>query len=128
MLVALLALFISLGGTGLAASHYLITSTKQIKPSVRAALHGSRGPQGPIGPVGPSGPRGTTGGEANVSSLEAHLTTLRDKLNEDTRQLQALCFAVELESISTAGETTKLADLVAKLDLEGCTGYFDNPI
>jgi len=33
-LVAWLALFVALGGTSLAASHYVITSTKQIKPSV----------------------------------------------------------------------------------------------
>ena len=33
-LVAWLALFVALGGTSLAASHYALTSTKQIKPSV----------------------------------------------------------------------------------------------
>jgi hypothetical protein len=33
-----LALFFSLAGTGIAASRYVITSTSQIKPSVRLAL------------------------------------------------------------------------------------------
>jgi len=33
-IIAWLALFVAMGGTSLAASHYVITSTKQIKPSV----------------------------------------------------------------------------------------------
>lgn len=42
MVIALLALFVSLAGTGIAATHYLITSTKQIKPSVLKQLKGAR--------------------------------------------------------------------------------------
>jgi hypothetical protein len=42
-IIACLALFVALGGTAVAASRYLITSTSQIKPSVRSAL-GSSGP------------------------------------------------------------------------------------
>jgi hypothetical protein len=38
MLVALIALVVALGGTALAASRYLITSTSQIKPSVLREL------------------------------------------------------------------------------------------
>lgn len=76
-IVAWLALFVALGGTSLATSHYIITSTSQIKPSVRAALHGARGPQGPagaavVGPTGPQGPqglRGLEGGEASLRRL-----------------------------------------------------------
>jgi hypothetical protein len=37
-IIACMALFIALGGTAVAASRYLITSTSQIKPSVRSAL------------------------------------------------------------------------------------------
>lgn len=62
---------ISVTATAGAASHYLITSTRQIKPSVRSALKGERGPRGyagfngtnglagtpgPAGPTGPAGP------------------------------------------------------------------------
>jgi len=42
-LVAWLALFVALGGTSMAASHYIITSTNQLKPSVLKKLHGSAG-------------------------------------------------------------------------------------
>lgn len=51
-LIASVALFFSLGGASLAASHYLITSIHQIKPSVRGQLRGAQGPQGPAGPAG----------------------------------------------------------------------------
>jgi hypothetical protein len=48
-LVAYLALFIVLGGgTAFAAKHYLITSTRQIKPNVLRALHGATGATGPV--------------------------------------------------------------------------------
>jgi hypothetical protein len=54
--VAYLALFAALGGgTAYAAKHYLITSTNQIKPSVRKALHGATGASGPLLTVLPSG-------------------------------------------------------------------------
>jgi hypothetical protein len=74
--VATVALFFALsGGVAYAASHYLITSTKQIKPSVLKSLAGKPGPagsagvagvgtpgvQGPAGPVGPQGSAGSAG-------------------------------------------------------------------
>lgn len=61
MVVACLALFISLTGTGIAASHYLITSTKQISPKVLKALHGARGKTGARGPAGAQGTAGAQG-------------------------------------------------------------------
>ena len=79
--IALLALFFALGGTAVAARHYLITSTSQIKPSVLRQLMGApglaqgtpgaagpTGPQGPAGPTGPQGPQGPAG-PSNVSGL-----------------------------------------------------------
>ncbi len=79
--VALLALFLALGGSALAARHYLITSTRQIKPSVLKELHGARGASGPQGPAGASGPQGAQGaqgarGEAGSSELSS-LTIVR---------------------------------------------------
>ena len=60
-MIACVALFFSLAGTGIAAQHYLITSLSQIKPSIRHQLRGKRGPRGRIGPRGQQGPQGIQG-------------------------------------------------------------------
>ena len=60
--VATLALMIALGGgTAWAAHRYLITSTKQIKPSVRNALQGKDGTNGQNGATGATGATGAAG-------------------------------------------------------------------
>jgi hypothetical protein len=56
-----LALVFAMSGGAFAASKYLITSTKQIKPSVLASLKGAAGKTGPAGPQGPAGPTGAQG-------------------------------------------------------------------
>jgi hypothetical protein len=56
VVIASVALFFSLAGTGIAASRYLITSKSQIAPSVLRQLR----PRGPIGPAGPNGATGST--------------------------------------------------------------------
>jgi hypothetical protein len=64
MAVALLALFLALGGTAVAAHHYLLSSTKQISPNLLKKLKGktgSRGLTGATGPQGSQGPQGTQG-------------------------------------------------------------------
>jgi len=58
---ATMALVFAMGGTAIAAKHYLITSTKQIKPSVLKALTGNTGKTGPAGPQGIPGAPGGTG-------------------------------------------------------------------
>jgi hypothetical protein len=77
--VSTLALILATGGSAVAAQHYILTSTKQIKPSVLRQLRGNNGargaqglqgpqgaagapgPQGLVGAAGPGGPQGPTG-------------------------------------------------------------------
>src|SRR5262249_8440402 len=58
---ATLALVFAMSGGALAATHYLITSTKQIKPSVLKELKGKTGAAGARGPTGATGASGATG-------------------------------------------------------------------
>jgi hypothetical protein len=60
-LTASLALFLALGGTAVAARHYLITNTNQIKPSVLSQLRGHNGAPGSPGQPGAQGPAGAAG-------------------------------------------------------------------
>ena len=76
--VATLALVFAMSGGALAAKHYLLTSTEQVKPSVLKQLHlltstkqikpsvlkqlrGVTGPAGAVGASGAAGQRGETG-------------------------------------------------------------------
>jgi hypothetical protein len=71
--VATMALVFAMGGTAVAAKHYLINSTKQIKPSVLKSLEGRTGKTGPQGPAGAPGSPGLTGkeGPAGLSALSS---------------------------------------------------------
>jgi len=61
-----LALVFAMSGGAYAAKRYVITSTKQISPSVLKQLKGSNGKSGPAGPTGPAGPAGPTGPAGSV--------------------------------------------------------------
>lgn len=62
MAIAIAALFLALGGGAIAAGqHYVITSKKQIKPSVLKHLKGAKGVKGPRGLAGTTGATGATG-------------------------------------------------------------------
>lgn len=62
-IVATLALVFAMSGGALAASKYLITSTKQISPKVIKKLKGKEGPAGKTGPQGAPGAPGAAGKE-----------------------------------------------------------------
>lgn len=67
-----LALVFAMTGGAYAAKKYLITSTKQISPSVLKALAGkagavgAQGSAGPQGPAGPAGAKGDAGAEGKI--------------------------------------------------------------
>jgi hypothetical protein len=74
LVVASAALVMSTIGTSIAATHYVITSSAQIKPGAislaalskdaRKALRGQRGPKGDTGAAGPAGVTGAAGAPA----------------------------------------------------------------
>ena len=73
--VATFALVFAMSGGALAATHYLITSTKQIKPSVLASLKGkagANGAQGAAGAQGPAGPAGAAGAKGENGAAGAN--------------------------------------------------------
>ncbi len=66
-----LALVFTMSGGAYAAKKYLITSTKQISPSVLKSLVGKAGPagaQGPVGAQGAVGPQGTPGAKGETGA------------------------------------------------------------
>jgi hypothetical protein len=60
LVISILALVVALGGTAVAAG-YVITSTKQIAPSVLKKLKGNRGAKGHAGARGATGANGASG-------------------------------------------------------------------
>jgi hypothetical protein len=62
------ALILATSSGAYAAGRYVITSTSQIKPSVRKALQGQTGPAGKTGPAGQAGANGTAGAQGPAGS------------------------------------------------------------
>lgn len=68
---ATLALVFSMTGGAMAANHYLISSTKQIKPSILKKLKGNAGAKGATGPQGSQGAQGGAGPQGPAGSAVA---------------------------------------------------------
>jgi hypothetical protein len=60
-LAATVAIFLTMSGGAVAATRYLITSTKQISPKVLKAVKGKNGANGAVGAAGAAGPAGAVG-------------------------------------------------------------------
>jgi hypothetical protein len=86
-IVATMALVFAMGGTAIAAKHYLITSTKQIRPSVlksltgRAGLKGTTGAQGVPGTPGKEGTAGKEGKEGAQGAAGSAVAYARVEAN-----------------------------------------------
>jgi len=63
-----MALVFAMGGSAVAAKHYLINSTSQIKPSVLKKLKGSAGKTGATGSAGPAGAAGSAGAKGETGT------------------------------------------------------------
>jgi hypothetical protein len=72
-IVSTLALVFAMGGSAVAAKHYLVTSTAQISPKVLKKLKGNAGLPGRTGATGAAGATGATGatGSGGLTGIDA---------------------------------------------------------
>jgi hypothetical protein len=127
MVIACLALFIALGGTGYAAATHLGPFGQAAKdvaklrrgprgkvgPRGPAGPQGPQGEQGPVGPRGPVGPQGPAGGEATAQAALA-------KAEEGLRvKLQGVEATVIREASAGSGPTELQAPCPAGTVLVG---------
>jgi hypothetical protein len=102
--VATFALVFAMSGGALAAKHYLINSTKQIKPSVLKQLKGNAGKTGPAGPGGPAGPAGVAGPQGPKGETGAAATTLWAVVESNGTLVRHGTGVSESKEIGTPGE------------------------
>src|SRR3954454_16165641 len=125
LIVAVLALAVALGGTAGAAS-YIITSTKQIKPSVRSALKGNRGPRGYVGDPGLQGAQGPQG-PAGPSDLGQAQIVLGPKVSftdpSGVQSATAFCPAGQ-RAISGGGASISSEQIAVTAPTSDRSGWF----
>lgn len=129
-IIASLALFFSLAGTGIAASGYRISSLWQIAPKVRRELRGTQGPVGPAGPQGPigismgiQGPRGPQGPQGPVGTT--HLAVKYEPSSMTTPV--AAGQTTLLRAFCTTGEQVIAGGYTQPADSTGITVYQSTP-
>jgi hypothetical protein len=125
---ATLALILAMSGTAIAAKHYVITSTRQIKPSVLSKLRGEAGPAGRQGPAGPAGPQGPQGpgvpaGPGNLSGIQVIKGQPVSVEPEKFRSALALC-PPGMGAVSGGGDGSLSGILASETDPESRVGWF----
>ena len=95
LVLSVIAVVLAVAGTAV-ASGYLITSTRQIKPSVRKALKGNRGPRGFSGADGVPGTAGAAGspGILSLTTVDSPTVTIPpgdSSYDVDPNSLEAQC-------------------------------------
>jgi hypothetical protein len=85
--ISVIALVFAMAGGAYAAKKYVITSPKQIKPSVLKKLKGKRGPAGPAGPAGAQGPAGPAGAKGDTGAAGANGSNGKDGTSVTTENI-----------------------------------------
>jgi hypothetical protein len=114
-IVATLALVFAMSGGALAASHYLITSTKQISPKVLKQLKGKSGAAGKEGAPGKAGGNGTNGTNGTGGGNGESVTSAEVKVGDATA-----CNALGGSKFTVGGSVTTACN--GKAGKEGKVG------
>jgi len=108
--VATLALVFAMGGSAVAAKHYLVNSTKQINPRVLKRLEGRAGRAGATGPTGTPGATGAIGpaGAAGAMGKEGASALVRSENGSEVLctlvSPESFCFGTEAFTPTAGGE------------------------
>ena len=104
-----------LAGGALAAGGFIITSIKQIKPSVRAQLRGNTGSRGLTGPQGPEGVQGVIGAQG-VQGIQGAPGTARAFAAVDSQGTLIVGKNVTQANITSGGKGIYCIALPSGLD------------